>query len=479
MKLARTVCFLSVLMTIPHSASATKSCGATIAPGQECAFGEPQRMSANDYRERHSVLNPAHYSVAYVNSTPGRHRASTTAVGPLQDETIDLFEDHDFAIEGEYFNTLVPVRISGHVDLAGILALVGMAEINMQIVAVVSDRGTLAEPLPQPKVLHTEVIAENELATDFSPSGSFTGSLTAGSFTGVQAAGTISLGGNIPICIDSFIESNNFGFETLLRRGHEYTLSVGGRITSKTGLIAGIAEVLLVDGIAPPDVLAPEFWLDPLLDAVAGLDSADIALPDLSLNDLGFPDKLFEIGPYDFHIPGFSVGICPACASFGATNISLIPKINIPNPLASFPSLYDLLDDMGLPTNLDDAITDVMPALDSVVDLALPDGGVVLSGLEILVSSDANEEVAVRDAEHALAAKNGPVASYQIPLAFGGRFEVVRGVLIDVLDRMASAGVDTASSTRQMARGDDYWADGDYKRAFRRYRQAYRIVTRS
>ncbi|HKQ60800.1 MAG TPA: hypothetical protein VJS92_05895, partial [Candidatus Polarisedimenticolaceae bacterium] len=70
------------------------------------------------------------------------------------------------------------------------------------------------------------------------------------------------------------------------------------------------------------------------------------------------------------------------------------------------------------------------------------------------------------------------VATFQLPAAFGGALELVRDTVADAITRTQAAGEDVHCAPNELGRGDDAYAQGEYKRAFDAYRRAYQEAAR-
>lgn len=70
------------------------------------------------------------------------------------------------------------------------------------------------------------------------------------------------------------------------------------------------------------------------------------------------------------------------------------------------------------------------------------------------------------------------VGSFQMPAAFGGLLEKVRGAVSDSIRMSLEAGQNVFGAERELARGDAFLSTGEFLKAFEAYRSAYTEATR-
>jgi hypothetical protein len=78
-----------------------------------------------------------------------------------------------------------------------------------------------------------------------------------------------------------------------------------------------------------------------------------------------------------------------------------------------------------------------------------------------------------------IGAADGRIATFQIPVAFGGALEWVRDTVSAIVSRMQAAGQDVHCAPQAMTDGDDAFATGEYKSAYESYRRAYQEAARA
>ncbi len=454
-------------MLLANPAVAASPCGSVVAPGETCSF-----EMADDYAPADSDSGAGHY-----NEAAGSNNilfATQVATLPLTRAEISTYQEDSFEIEGEFFDSVVPARITGHVEANGYFALVGMTQARFQVEAQIVDFGPIGAPIAQEKIVHAEGIFDKKELAELAPSFGAEASLEGGSASAIQGGGTFGLGTVIPLLVKSVDASTDFAFEVLLQRGHVYALRIETTVTSRVGMIGGWSQVTfarpgsLTSGESFPALLSPEVWLDPLLDAVigSGTTSADVGIPDISVGDLGFGSTLFTLPALAFDMPL-------------AGHIHISNSVDVPNPLAYLPSAHSLLDTVGVPTDLKQATDEFMPLLDFLKLPEPSDGGVIISALEIDIAEDVRETSARSDIERILARKSAPIASYQLPRQYGGQLETVAEIVAAAVNDLEAAGIPVSDRAKvELVAGDNFYAQSDWKAAFKAYQTAYRMALR-
>lgn len=84
----------------------------------------------------------------------------------------------------------------------------------------------------------------------------------------------------------------------------------------------------------------------------------------------------------------------------------------------------------------------------------------------------------LRIEEHLQHGEGGQIASYHLPEALGGQLERVREVVAHCIRMVEATGEEPQAALRLFDHGDALANRGRYDRAFRAYRQAYRLATR-
>jgi len=69
-----------------------------------------------------------------------------------------------------------------------------------------------------------------------------------------------------------------------------------------------------------------------------------------------------------------------------------------------------------------------------------------------------------------------PIGLFQLPEVLGGYLELVRDIVVETIDAMSSAGESIKTADKHLGRGDDYYNQGEYKRAYKEYQKAYQAA---
>ena len=76
--------------------------------------------------------------------------------------------------------------------------------------------------------------------------------------------------------------------------------------------------------------------------------------------------------------------------------------------------------------------------------------------------------------ESDLSETGDPVALFELPAASGGHLDLVRVIVVDIIEKMKAANQDVGRAEKYLLAGDAYAAAGKFKKAYRDYGKAYR-----
>ena len=71
-----------------------------------------------------------------------------------------------------------------------------------------------------------------------------------------------------------------------------------------------------------------------------------------------------------------------------------------------------------------------------------------------------------------------PIAIFQLPTQFGGYLELARDIVQETINNMLAAGQNVHKAVMYHSRGNDKFAAGEYKKAYRYYSKSYREATK-
>lgn len=89
---------------------------------------------------------------------------------------------------------------------------------------------------------------------------------------------------------------------------------------------------------------------------------------------------------------------------------------------------------------------------------------------------DFREENLRHHIEANLASVGQPVAAFQLPEVFGGHLEVVRDIVVETIGNAQAAGLGTAAADARLAKAEQSFNRGDYRKAYHFYALAYRAA---
>ncbi len=438
-----------------------------VLPGGSLSFPLPDSPPA----VTSTVKNGAICQSGTVNGKLGSLLVMTTSKG---EATCEVARHNDFSIEGIHFDSLLRVRISGTVDVAGFQQLVGLGQVRTKVTADVIDLGDDLESDADDRVIDSETLATYELVEGFEPSVGAGVAIDVGSATAAQAGVDIGFGMNLPLGLRVIRDRGNFGFEVLLRRGRTYRLRVASNSRAKLSVGAGLATAgfLSPDGVlgaADPNTLFdPQFWLD-----TTGLPIKDLTIPDVQA--AGF--KLFTFPEISFDPPAVDPGVI---ASINPPKFTLLPATDVAVP-DTFPSAHQVLAALNLPPDIGNLLLTSLLGFGKT--FAKEEGilgqGVEVSNLSLRIQEDVREQARRLLIEQNLArqGENKPLAAFQLPAALGGHLELVHEVTKDTIDLMLAAGENVGPALKQLALGELQYTKGQYKAAFDAFRLAYESAT--
>lgn len=93
---------------------------------------------------------------------------------------------------------------------------------------------------------------------------------------------------------------------------------------------------------------------------------------------------------------------------------------------------------------------------------------------DVVVIQGSLDDLTVNAIEEDLARRRYYIAEFMLPAAFGGKLEIVRDIVADVITRMEAAGLFIDHAQDYLALGDTYYAEQAWKRAHLAYGMAYR-----
>ena len=443
---------LVFLLDLPCVAQAVP----TLRPGETHLFTDPDGVDGDCTESE--VLLLAYGAACGVASPPSTPLSGfVEASRRFRRASYEVFQYNEFTVDATSRpGSLLLAQVSGKAFVRGFLAIVGVGQTSSDVVLKLLD---VTNDPDNGEVVKAHTISRSELEGSFDPGLGLDLKVEGG-------APYIGVGGGNKIdfkikASKKLVRANvDFGFDTLLRRGHTYRLQLESKGFAKMGAMPGLAVASfgsLLDTI--PNVIDRTWWLDAL---------GPVELPRIPIIHLP-PQPAFVPWSADIFIPN------PPCPE----------RIDEDEPYDC--TVTDVLDFLDFPTTLDGILDRIEArradrlASDDTNDLEdrldrLLGGppGVQLSALSVTIQEDPFEAFD-RGIEENLR-RGVELVSLYLPEANGGRLEAVTFLVESLIERSDAAGLQTGNARRIFDHAVEDFNGGRYKRSYLGLSKAYRLL---
>lgn len=385
----------------------------------------------------------------------------------------EVKQQNDFRVEQGHFDSVILVRVSGSTEVSGYQQLIGLGQVETRVSVLLIDLGLDLASAADDRVVACEDVSRYELTQTLQPSVGAEASIDLGSATVLQGGLDLGFGMALPLNMRIIRDDNNFGFEALVRRGRTYRVVVRSRSQAKLSTAAGfaVANFCSLDSLpqVPANLFDPKYWLE-----TSNLPIKNLAIPNINVSGL----KLFTFP--ELKIPEFQIPPIAGIDVPPVPEIKIVPATDIVLP-NGIPSTHAALNTIGISPDILSLLGDDLIGLGQsfLKEEGITGGGVKVTNLSLRVQEDAREASAraLVEANLARAKDSNPIASLFLPAEFGGRLELVRDVVAELVEKMTLAGEDVGNAVQELGAGDIKRAEGKYKKAYDYYRLAYASAT--
>lgn len=328
-----------------------------------------------------------------TDPTGDRFGVRTTASTTFNRGQGKVFQYYDFDVDDSTnIGTALLTQISGSAKLNGFMALVGGGQTNASLALKIIDLGpTLAQDPGGGKVIHKETLASHSLQ-GVAITGLNFGLKVEGGAPYLGAGAGPELKFNVTLNKKVVRDSLDFGFSTVLIRGHSYRLQFELSTLSKKGAVTGTAISQFKLGGPVTDMLNTENWLQGIKDTIKA-DLPNLKAEVMSLNPLG--STSFSFPKMDINQDDDDDGIFSRFAdkrALAGANIGIsgLKQNYIANFADTKAFLLARAEDAGLPTSFQEIVEKRFSngALNNVLEEGIEKAGVEVLELSVTMQED-------------------------------------------------------------------------------------------